>query len=186
MAAAEVFDNFLTHEQCRITISNFEEYIKTASSVLVSYPYYKKVLEFALSKKPEWETLDKIIASKLTPYIKKYYDNICPSYGATTAPTKFVDTGYNIQLIHKNKGYIDLHDYSLNYTKKDEIKHQYHIGFIIFLNFISDGGEICFHQKSFNTKEGSILFFPTDWTHSMKITTPKDNMYSIIGFIQNQ
>tara|TARA_Y100000766_G_C18691256_1_gene499584 strand:- start:37 stop:606 length:570 start_codon:yes stop_codon:yes gene_type:complete len=185
MTYGEIYNDFLTDVQCKNIVNGFEEYIKTATTKLISYPYYKNVIEFQIYNKPEWSLLEKIINKRITEYIKKYYHTIIYYKNSTIIdPSGFIDYGYNLQRIKKQSGCIELHNYDNNYHVDNTGNVPYSFSFIIFLNKINEGGKICFLDKEFDTKAGSILFFPTDWCHSMKITTPHDdNLYSITGFV---
>ena len=123
----------------------------------------------------DWNYIDKILEKKLNEGISQYINHI---YNITTVKPSFAysnnlsDTGYQIQKYKKNDGFYNWHDDHMY----DKVIGTRVLTYIWYLNNVEEGGETeFFNGKKIKPKEGTLLFFPSDWSYIHKGNIPLSN-----------
>lgn len=134
----------------------------------------KKTTDLLLCHK-DWNYIDKILEKKLNEGIVRYVKYI---YNITTIKPSFTysndlsDTGYQIQKYKKNDGFYNWHDDHMI----DKVLGTRVLTYIWYLNNVEEGGETeFFNGKKIKPKEGTLLFFPFDWSYVHKGNIPLSN-----------
>ena len=164
------YNNVLTKENCEYYIKKFEsspDHVKNGFSV----GNYLGI-NLNLSQEP---ILVKAIQTNLSKYKLKYkfIHNIDSEWG--------INTECNLQRYLPGKSYSEEHmEHGPNEWDKKRV-----IAWMIYLNDIKDGGGTYWPQQKFKSKSksGSLLIWPSGWTHSHHgIVSNTEIKYIITGW----
>ena len=154
-----VKERALSPEFCETVIRKFEEHPnKIQGRTLAGYrPNIKQSTDLFISDQPEFEEEDRAFATVLTLASREYIEQL----PHVPWRSDFRDKGYTIQRTEPGQFF----NWHSDFLIEPETGWARAVAFIFYLNDIHDGGETEFcHGLKVRPKQGSLLFFPSDFS----------------------
>jgi hypothetical protein len=126
--------------------------------------------------------VDEVISKILDEQIYLVLKNYAGQYPASVVQIPGIVEKCVVQSSTKGKGYN-----SLEVVAPDGMVRKRHLAMLIFLNQISEGGNIIFPQQNIKIrpKRGMILIFPDNWQFVYSIEPSKEELFWLSGHISN-
>lgn len=188
MDLIKTYKNTITDDICNQIINMYNENttikIKGCTSAGVNESV-KKTSDYLIDNNNHyWKDIDTLLYDTLNHYLNEYFQYLHSINYTTFNIDNIVDSGFQIQKYEKNIGFFSYHDdfHIINENNKNYYRM---LVYIFYLNDVDEGGEtIIFDNHKISPKAGTLLFFPSFWTHPHKGNIPiSHNKYIITGWI---
>jgi hypothetical protein len=189
-----VFENFFTPEECQYAIDEFEridnlgltwsrqDYNDAHKMVKQDQSYWTgRNSERFNIREVDTGGLDHTIGYKFN---QRFWEQAWKHYAAefaTLDQLKGAFWGIKMQRTIPTGGYHIWH-----YEKADAATQSRVLAFILYLNDIEEGGEteLLYQSKRFKPKQGKLIIFPCDWTHTHRGNPPlSQTKYILTGWM---
>jgi hypothetical protein len=156
-------------QTCARIVSRFEEDARVKTSLVfpnVLSPRDRKATELNIAGLPDWEDLRKAFSASMNVT----FSQLAPLIPLMLNPQiQYRDEGYTVQRTKPGEYY----HWHIDYIHNSEYPR--HFSVIWYLNDVEEGGETEFeYQKiKIRPKAGSMLVFPSYWTHRHRGVTPR-------------
>lgn len=160
-------------DQNKISVCDFlMDYFKYSDKEILKTYYDNKSRELVDEK------ISKILDEEIYLVLKNY----AGKYPASVVRIPGIVEKCVVQSSTKGKGYN-----SLEVVEPDGFVRKRHLAILVFLNQISDGGNIIFPQQGIKIKpkRGMILLFPDNWQFVYTIEPSKEELFWLSGHISN-